>query len=558
MSGQLQNGEQQFFDNNGKPLNGGTIDFYVPNTTTRKTTWQDQALTIQNTNPIVLDAGGRAIIWGNGSYRQVLKDNHGNLIWDQVVSDPVTSLLAKTGASQIGADDGTGGSIFTTVAGFIVALASSIGSSLVGFIQAGTGAISRTAQDKMRERVSVKDFGAIGNDLNDDYAAIVKARDYCLSTTPYKQLYFPAGNYRISQTLSFDFPGISVRGDGKHASIIHCTGTGVAVQFTNVNPNNGIYAFGGDIKQIGIEGNANTTRLLLINFVNHFLAEDINLREASISNGIGLEVLGCVLSDFKNITCSTNEQLMSSRPNNGIIVSDSDGARATGCKFDNVVIEGMVGDGIQIINSDGCIFIGGTSENNGGNSITNTFGRMNTFIGVSMEKGSPPGFAQIYDNAYGSRYINCYTNQLIYFDTASQFIELVGGFHQSIESHGDFATIHDLKYSFFGSGGTVIVKSNNSTRNLFNADISALTFSTKSPIIVSVTDSPYTYTNVSGLDEEVIVSGGTVSQIVLDRSGPVTTLPTSGMYRLAPNDKLVISYTVVPTVVTMPFGTNYI
>jgi hypothetical protein len=33
-------------------------------------------------------------------------------------------------------------------------------SDLVGFIQSGTGAVARTAQDKMRESVSVKDFGA--------------------------------------------------------------------------------------------------------------------------------------------------------------------------------------------------------------------------------------------------------------------------------------------------------------------------------------------------------------------------------------------------------------
>lgn len=39
-------------------------------------------------------------------------------------------------------------------------LAASSGSSLVGFQQSGTGAVNRTAQDKLREVVSVKDFGA--------------------------------------------------------------------------------------------------------------------------------------------------------------------------------------------------------------------------------------------------------------------------------------------------------------------------------------------------------------------------------------------------------------
>lgn len=75
-----------FFDNNGKPLAAGTVDFYVPGTATRKTTWQDAGETVANTNPVVLDNAGRALILGGGSYRQVVKDKNGNLIWDQVTS----------------------------------------------------------------------------------------------------------------------------------------------------------------------------------------------------------------------------------------------------------------------------------------------------------------------------------------------------------------------------------------------------------------------------------------------------------------------------------------
>lgn len=75
-----------FLDSNGKPLTSGTIDFYIPSTTTRKATWQDAGETILNTNPVVLDAAGRGLILGNGSYRQVVKDRVGNIIWDAVTS----------------------------------------------------------------------------------------------------------------------------------------------------------------------------------------------------------------------------------------------------------------------------------------------------------------------------------------------------------------------------------------------------------------------------------------------------------------------------------------
>jgi hypothetical protein len=76
-----------FFDQNGKPLTSGTVDFYVPSTTTRKNTWQDFGKTILNTNPVVLDGAGRGLILGIGSYRQIVKDRVGNIIWDQVTAN---------------------------------------------------------------------------------------------------------------------------------------------------------------------------------------------------------------------------------------------------------------------------------------------------------------------------------------------------------------------------------------------------------------------------------------------------------------------------------------
>lgn len=83
----LPNGQQQFFDLSGEPLAGGQVFAYVPFTTTPMTTWVDQAQTTPNTNPITLDPLGRATIWGVGTYRQVVLDAAGNLIWDALTSD---------------------------------------------------------------------------------------------------------------------------------------------------------------------------------------------------------------------------------------------------------------------------------------------------------------------------------------------------------------------------------------------------------------------------------------------------------------------------------------
>lgn len=78
--------QTQFLDQNGKPLTSGSVEFFIPGTTTYKMTWQDEGQTIPNTNPVILNSAGRAIIFGDGSYRQVLKDRKGNIVWDGFTS----------------------------------------------------------------------------------------------------------------------------------------------------------------------------------------------------------------------------------------------------------------------------------------------------------------------------------------------------------------------------------------------------------------------------------------------------------------------------------------
>lgn len=98
----LPEGLTQFTDGNGAPLAAGNVYFYIPNTTTGKTTWSDSALSVPNANPVPLDAAGRAPIWGKGSYRQIVKDVNGNTIWDRVTSATDWSNVAITGGSITG------------------------------------------------------------------------------------------------------------------------------------------------------------------------------------------------------------------------------------------------------------------------------------------------------------------------------------------------------------------------------------------------------------------------------------------------------------------------
>jgi len=70
----------------------------------------------------------------------------------------------------------------------------SLGSG-IGYTPAGTGAVATTVQTKLRESVSVKDFGAVGDGVTDDTAALQAA----LNSS--KIVYLPIGKYRITSTL---------------------------------------------------------------------------------------------------------------------------------------------------------------------------------------------------------------------------------------------------------------------------------------------------------------------------------------------------------------------
>lgn len=67
--------------------------------------------------------------------------------------------------------------------------------NLVTYTPAGTGAVPTTVQTKLRETVSVKDFGAVGDGVTDDTAAIQAALNAGGT------IKFAAGNYKVTTQL---------------------------------------------------------------------------------------------------------------------------------------------------------------------------------------------------------------------------------------------------------------------------------------------------------------------------------------------------------------------
>lgn len=157
----------QFFDDSGNPLSGGKIYTYEAGTTTPAVTYTSNSGLVPNTNPIILDAAGRVSneMWldTNSLYKLVLKTSTDTLVWTK---DNITGIPALNSSTA----------------------------SAVSYSVPYSGALvtNYSVADRLNQFISVKDFGAIGDGVTDDTAAIQNAINSGQS------LLFPAGSYRAN------------------------------------------------------------------------------------------------------------------------------------------------------------------------------------------------------------------------------------------------------------------------------------------------------------------------------------------------------------------------
>lgn len=155
---------QQFFDSNGRPVASGSITFYDTGTTNLRAIYTNSAMTVSAANPQTLDSSGRMSqnIYGSGSFTVLVRTSSGTTVFSR---DEVFGW----GDSPL-------------------------------FQQDGAGAVERQVNDKLKEIVSVKDFGAVGDGVTDDTAAIQAA----LATGHH--VHIPAGTYAVDTTSASASP----------------------------------------------------------------------------------------------------------------------------------------------------------------------------------------------------------------------------------------------------------------------------------------------------------------------------------------------------------------
>jgi hypothetical protein len=287
-------------------------------------------------------------------------------------------------------------------------LAASGGSALVGFLQSGTGAVARTAQDKMRDFVSVKDFGAVGDGVTDDLAAFNAAIAALPAASPHTsrvgKLVIPTGNYYLSGTLHIR-KAVHLCGEGDGA-----TGAGIFYPATLLTFAAGVDGI--NIYSLFDSGNGNSASYARVS----------NLTLESLSNGSGATGHGITTSArifVHNVHVTKFAQ-------NGInIVANVGTGNANLSELWNVnsIENGGKGFYIDGDNANACLIFKCSAESNVAEGFYDASTIGNTYVachGSANKPSAAPNYVDFKTTVGGSPniFVGCYTesglNEVIY------------------------------------------------------------------------------------------------------------------------------------------------
>ena len=287
----------RFFVNaTNKPLVGGKLYTYLAETTTPATTYSNDTGT-PNTNPIILDANGECNLYLDDDkvYRLILKDANDVTYFD------------KDRVSSIG-----GGDYNVLTFNTIADLRLKIGSEkeptaqTSGYYAAGDGGGNRFYWDGTSgatdnggtiikptfvsgvgrwlavdtSYINVKQFGAVGDGVTDDTAAIQAALDAAVVVS------LPAGTYKITSTLVFNDWGKSLIGE----SICAYGGT--------LSKSTLLHSFNGDLVQLNptASGARGRHRIKYVQFKSDNVLTGVGLRITGSQD----VVEGCAFYQFRS------------------------------------------------------------------------------------------------------------------------------------------------------------------------------------------------------------------------------------------------------------------
>lgn len=270
-------------------------------------------------------------------------------------------------------------------------------------VTGASGDVQRTLQQKLDDRVSVKDFGAVGDGVTDDAAAINRAIKNTFtvdSTTAFKErrtLYFPGGVYKVGSVISI-YPHATIVGDGPTSTIFESDSASLNPVFQFVDRNgqsqanigSGGYEIPNGIRMQGICFKTTHDQNLMridqtrdLHFDNcHWLGAYVN--QTGQTNGYALiELFGTVANVTKRI-------------------------HFAGCTFEGLEYAVESSDNIEDLVFSSCEFLKlyrafNLAEQSDGSTLNKTIGPTGVVIFSSRFDGIDAEAVKLYDNGGSPR-----------------------------------------------------------------------------------------------------------------------------------------------------------
>ena len=514
-------------------LNGAVVTFTAPIPVGVSTVFVRSGSTLSTQLPAIGSVGDTQLSWGNVLGRVV--DSVGGSGGLRSLSKAIYTRAFVTGYYAPG--DGGGGNYYLDPA---------------DSTSVDNGGTVIVATDGGRWKlvwfgsVSVLQFGVkADNGATDNSTTLAKCATWVAGGAYRNKLRFPGGVYGYSVSPNWAINDADISFEGQ--VFLKYSGTGNAVIIDGGASTGGVFnlSFGRGVKPI-VQGGAGSQNGVYCRSIlqNCWIGARIDGAGTTYA-GYRIEFAVCAVFDF---AVSNNVQggTFYSRPYYGGWVTNRGAGELTSyCTFINPILEGLASSGLYLDQAQGNTFIGGTMEGNASVGVYLTANaEKNKFYGTDYEVNTNH---DVYCLGFFNEFHGINSQFKITFDGSAKDNNIFGGTSQDIvltaNTFGNLICGHT--YNQNATTGQILDQSGGKNirlrnRNFAQSNVENVPLSTTA---VTVTASPFVFTNTSFNEEDVIVTGSNIT-LQLTHGGVATTGIVVGQFiTLSPGDILTVTYT---------------